>query len=60
MDKVISFLASNNPLGTLFSSENSLFIQLWKNNIYINSIYNYLINIVNIKILSLNLFSKTM
>ena len=28
-----TFLASNSGLGTLFSSENSLFIQIWRGNI---------------------------
>ena len=53
-----TFLASHAVLGTLFSSENSLFIQLWKRRIFL-SLYYYLINIVNIQIWSLNLFFKT-
>ena len=40
-------LASNSVLGTLFSSENSLFIQLWKKFIFLKLHY-YHINIVNI------------
>ena len=45
-------------LETLFSSENSLFIQLWKICIIL-SLYYYSINIVNTKILSLIFFPKT-
>ena len=48
------FLALNSVLGTLFSTENSLFIHLRKR-IFLNSYY-YPINIVNIMIL--NFFSK--
>ena len=49
-----TFLAANTVLGTLFSSENSLFIHLWKIKEYIFlSLYYYLIDIVNVKILSL-------
>ena len=40
-------LVSNSVLGTLFSSDNSLFIQLSKIEIFL-SLYHYLINIVNI------------
>ena len=40
------------------SSEKSLFIQLWKNEIFL-SLYYYHINIVNDKILSLNFFFKS-
>ena len=39
--------ASNSVLGTLFSSENSLFIQLWKNYIFMSLNY-CLINDINI------------
>ena len=46
-----TFLASDSVLGSLFSSESSLFIQLWKRNIFLSL---YLINIVNIKILLRN------
>ena len=52
-----TFLATNSVVGTLFSSEDSLFIQLWKN-IYF-CLYYYLINSVNIKILPRNFLSKT-
>ena len=41
--------ASISDLGTLLSSENSLFIQLWK--LYIFSLHFYLIYISNIKFL---------
>ena len=41
-----TFRASNSVPGTLFSSENSLFIQLWKNYIFM-SFYYCLINNVN-------------
>ena len=40
-------LASDSVLGTLFTSENSLFIQIWKRLILL-SLYYYLINTVNI------------
>ena len=53
-----TFLASNSVLGALFSSENSLLIHLWDQSIFL-SLHYYLIQIVNIKILSLDLSSKT-
>ena len=53
-----TFLASNSVPGTLFSSENSLFIQLWKTCILPN-LHEYLINVANIQILSLNFLFKT-
>ena len=46
-------LASNSVLRTLFSPENSLFIHLRKKIIFPIS-YHYLVDIVNIKILSLD------
>ena len=39
---------------TLFSPENSLFTQLWKKINVSEFLYHYLINMVNINILSLN------
>lgn len=45
------FPASNCVLETLFTSENTLFIYLWKKRIF-------LINIVNIKILGVKFFFK--
>lgn len=53
-----TYLASNSFLWTLFSSENSLCIKLWGKQTYL-SLYYYLIDIVNVKIQSLNFFSKT-
>ena len=41
----ITFLASDSVLRTLFSSENSLFIQLWKNEIFLGLYYDF-INII--------------
>ena len=52
-----TFLASNSVLWTLISTENSLFIPLWKT-IFL-SLYYCIIKIVDIKILSLNFFSKS-
>ena len=45
--KPATFLAFKQCSGTLFSSENSLFVQLWKRLILLS--YYYFINIVNIK-----------
>ena len=50
-----TFLASNS---VLFSSESSLFIQFWTKLIFPSACY-YLVNVVNIEILSLNFFSNT-
>ena len=52
----LSNVASNGALRTLFSSENSLSVQLWKKNQFF--LYYYLINIANTRILSLNFLSK--
>ena len=41
-----TFLASNGALGTLFSSENSLFIQVWIKYLFL-SLYHYLSNVLN-------------
>ena len=49
-----TFLASNS---VLFSSESSLFIQFWTKLIFPSACY-YLVNVVNIEILSLNFFSN--
>ena len=42
--------------GLLISSANSLFIQLWKKRI--QSVHYYLVNIVNLKNMRLNFFTK--
>ena len=42
----MTFLASNSVLGTIFSSEKSLFIQLWKKVMFL-SLYNHLSHLVN-------------
>ena len=51
-----TFPMSNSILGTLFSSEDSLFIQLWQK---VNSCLSYRIDFANVKIRSLRVFSKT-
>ena len=48
-----TFLALNSVPGILFSSENSLFIQLWKWNLHY-----YLNKIVNIEILCLKNYKE--
>ena len=53
---LVPSLVSNSVLGTLMSSENILFIHLWK---MYKKFVSKLINTVNIKIPNLNYFSKT-
>ena len=52
-----TFLASDSVLGTLYSSENSLFIQLWQKQIFLR-LYHHVTKIANITILSLNFIYK--
>ena len=49
-------LSGNVALGTLFFSEDGLFIQLWEKYIFL-SLYYHLVHIDGVKILSLNFYT---